>query len=358
MVQLLARDVQSVLEAVNLLQTEPLSEPWTQRLLRVLPSLVPADFTSYNEIDLSGGPSRSEIDRTDFDYRLWPVLLEHMHEHPLATPAADGVPVASISDRVSRRAYERLGVFQEVYRVLKVDDQIVIRLDAARPRLVAMALSRRGWGFSGRERAKLQLLRPHLLNAQAAANAMRQLQLQAQQWKQTLDCLPHALIAIGADGRPLWQSDAARPLLEAYFPEHVWPAGALPEQLRGWFSRQWQRFEDSLAVIQPLVIIGDTGRLIVRPLCGPGGQRLLLLDEQPTAAAAIAQLRRLNLTPREAEVLHGVMRGQTNPQIAQSLDISARTAQKHVERIFAKLGVQTRTAAAARARELLGASLV
>jgi DNA-binding CsgD family transcriptional regulator len=56
----------------------------------------------------------------------------------------------------------------------------------------------------------------------------------------------------------------------------------------------------------------------------------------------------LGLTPREAEVLGWVARGKTNAEIAAVLFISSKTVRKHLENIFEKLGVSTRTAAAAR----------
>jgi len=44
-----------------------------------------------------------------------------------------------------------------------------------------------------------------------------------------------------------------------------------------------------------------------------------------------------------------VAAGKTNAEIAAILAISPRTVQKHLEHIFQKLGVETRTAAAIRA---------
>lgn len=55
---------------------------------------------------------------------------------------------------------------------------------------------------------------------------------------------------------------------------------------------------------------------------------------------------RIVLTPREQEILQLLVAGQTDRAIADALFISARTVQNHVARIFAKLGVRTRTAAA------------
>lgn len=61
---------------------------------------------------------------------------------------------------------------------------------------------------------------------------------------------------------------------------------------------------------------------------------------------------RLGLTRREVEVLTWVTDGKTNAEIGEILDTSSRTVQKHLEHIFEKLGVGTRTAAAAHARAL------
>lgn len=61
---------------------------------------------------------------------------------------------------------------------------------------------------------------------------------------------------------------------------------------------------------------------------------------------------RLGLTRREVEVLGWVTDGKTNTEIGLILSASPRTVQKHLEHIFEKLGVETRTAAAVRALAL------
>ena len=58
------------------------------------------------------------------------------------------------------------------------------------------------------------------------------------------------------------------------------------------------------------------------------------------------------LTPREREVLDWVAAGKTNRDIAAIVGASPRTVEKHLERIYEKLGVETRTAAVMRAQGL------
>ena len=68
-----------------------------------------------------------------------------------------------------------------------------------------------------------------------------------------------------------------------------------------------------------------------------------------------AQLQEaLGLTPREAEVLFWVVQGKTNPEIGVITAVQLTTVKKHLESIYAKLGVENRTGAAAIALEHLG----
>ncbi len=89
----------------------------------------------------------------------------------------------------------------------------------------------------------------------------------------------------------------------------------------------------------------------------------LLTDLQARTAAAPIPAREwvpdpleeaFGLTPREAEVLMWAAQGKTNPEIAVILSIRPYTVRTHLERVFAKLGVETRHAAGLRAIEVLG----
>jgi DNA-binding CsgD family transcriptional regulator len=77
-------------------------------------------------------------------------------------------------------------------------------------------------------------------------------------------------------------------------------------------------------------------------------QRALAASGEPSPLWRGTTDTMAGLTPREREVLGWVAAGKTNAQIAAILGAMPRTVAKHLERIFEKLGVETRTAAAMR----------
>ncbi len=80
------------------------------------------------------------------------------------------------------------------------------------------------------------------------------------------------------------------------------------------------------------------GRLdgdVVNAVLRAGGQRVRRRPELPGG-----------LTRREAAVLVSLARGRSNPEIAEDLSISRKTVSSHLEHIYTKLGISTRTEAA------------
>jgi len=68
----------------------------------------------------------------------------------------------------------------------------------------------------------------------------------------------------------------------------------------------------------------------------------------PVAAKLMSRLRSpepTQLTPRELDVLNGVAQGSSNSEIGRDLHIGAATVKSHLLRVFAKLGVESRTGA-------------
>jgi two-component system NarL family response regulator len=66
----------------------------------------------------------------------------------------------------------------------------------------------------------------------------------------------------------------------------------------------------------------------------------------PTAAAKLAErVTQVQLTPRELAALRLLANGESNKEIATSLEISERTVKSHLGHLFEKLGVTSRTEA-------------
>jgi len=123
----------------------------------------------------------------------------------------------------------------------------------------------------------------------------------------------------------------------------------LPSPLVASLEQSWHR-----RCGVPFFAERDGRRLLIRPLLTSDADEIVLLVQEQRHPLD-QPLRRHGLTPREHEVLWWVTEGKTNPEIGIILGRSARTVQIHLNRVYRKLGVETRTAAAALA---LRASLV
>lgn len=126
--------------------------------------------------------------------------------------------------------------------------------------------------------------------------------------------------------------------------------------LTGWGENQDLRAGMNLGADDYLVKPVDPTELLtavkarLRRRKQAGVSRSSTVADATPAALAVA----LGLTPREAELLSWVVQGKTNPEIGIILGIQLTTVKKHLESIFAKLGVENRTAAVTLGLEKLG----
>lgn len=82
--------------------------------------------------------------------------------------------------------------------------------------------------------------------------------------------------------------------------------------------------------------------------CHQTGEYMLLIQKRNQEWNIDSLKTTFGLTPREAEILMWISRGKTNKEVGIILETSPRTVNKHLEHIFDKLGVPTRTAAVAK----------
>jgi DNA-binding CsgD family transcriptional regulator len=150
------------------------AEDFPRRLTQIVTRLVPCDHVSYNEVDLRQGTMRAVAEPHDpaFDH-LGPAFGQFMHQHPVIRHVAQTgqrSPLA-ISDFLPPSSFRRLGLYCEFFRPLGLEDQLSTTFVALPGvRLVALALNR-GALFTERERAVLEMLRPHM--ARAYLNSVR-----------------------------------------------------------------------------------------------------------------------------------------------------------------------------------------
>ena len=184
------------------------------------------------------------------------------------------------------------------------------------------------------------------------ARRARQEVRQAGQARNALDAFGYASITVRAgDGRLMWQTPLARDLLLDYFGSSApyaptvvldWLRQHLPDLER---LAQQQQEPPRLNVQQGARCLSF--RLHQQTGDGEGGGDWLIVMREVSDTAVIACLGLgFKLTAREAEVLYWLVKGKTNRDIGEILGSSPATVKKHLERVYVKLGVETRTAAA------------
>jgi DNA-binding CsgD family transcriptional regulator len=323
-------------------------------VISALRKIVPADIASYNVLHPWRGRVSWVWEPADLSFAAEPIFEPHVHQHPSVVryqQTRDG-RASKISDYLTRSRFHRLELYQEFYRRMGVEYELAIGLPLPRPLVIGIALSRSRVDFSERDRRVLNLLRPHLIQAYRNAEVVSQVNKELALVTKGVEQLSLGVMVLTRDGRVQRVTARAQQWLGEYFGSPGRRrANGLPESLRRWIRQQEADNGDVPAPRKPLVVERPGGRLVVRLLSDPD-QSLLLLEEQPSALRPAA-LEPVGLTRREAEVLIWVAQGKTNVEIGTILGASPRTVQKHLEHIYRKLGVETRTGATVRALELL-----
>jgi DNA-binding CsgD family transcriptional regulator len=319
-----------------------------QRLCAAMAGLVPSEMTVHFEIDRRERRLTSIANpRGAVDTSGEAVFARHMHQHPLfkSYRRGDGSAV-KISDFLSRAQFRRLPLYDEFFKPLGVEHQIAKGLPGRPGVVTGLALFRRGRDFGERERTVLNLVGPHLNGAYRNARLMTEMREELNLLRRGVDEMDRGLVVIDAAGRVRLMTTRARQWVTEYFGRS--PAAGLPDDLQRWIVDDETVLNGEgtpVTLRTPFMIERPGRRLSVRSVLD-GNRRLLLLEEQRTSPDTQA-LERLGLSRRQAEVLNWVTAGKTNAEIGTILGTSDRTVDKHLEHILRRLGVETRTAAAA-----------
>lgn len=308
---------------------------------KAMPRLIPSDWLSYNEVDLLTPEKSIAVLKPKSEYFfqvLFPRFRELTHQHPLIVNQMQSAnfPVHKISDFLAQDAYHRLELYQDVYRPMGVEYQIAVTIRLSASHVIAFALSRKKNDYDERDRAILELLRPHLV---VAFNNLELIQNQRAKLEGTelaLNELSSATLIVDLRGFILFHTGPGRQWIGATTP------GRLPEKIADWLNHCF-----ATGGRESLRWSSTFGEILIRAVpTASSERRLLVLSRQNGLPPAGASPDTNTLTRRQQEVARWIREGKTNGEIARIMGISPRTVQKHIEHIFEKLGVETRVAIA------------
>ncbi|KAF3981762.1 MAG: response regulator [Methylococcales symbiont of Hymedesmia sp. n. MRB-2018] len=171
----------------------------------------------------------------------------------------------------------------------------------------------------------------------------------SQRIEQSLKQIGFSVLAFNSAGMITWISVAANKILDDCFPLDIPPnrtaekSNLLPKTILKQILPQIKANTPQQLDIH----IGShySGKIIP---CSLTREFMLLIQKSNTEWDLASLKYSFRLTPREAEILMWISRGKTNKEMGLILDTSPRTINKHLEHIFEKLQVSTRTAAVAK----------
>lgn len=335
-------------------QTEPVA--LVHHLLSGLHTFIPTSYNSWKEINLHNGQTRiTGIFSPDNRQAatLLPVFQRHVSEHPVCNHWRQSGHYAgawSWSDVARRSDIQRLSLYSEFYRPLGIQQQMMIALESKPSHLIYLALNRSHSPFTEQERQLLGLLQPHVTQALHHLRELHQLRSTLTSFETLVNTLNQGVLCLSAHNRIKWASTRARDYLQRYC-DHPPTSTQLPEPLLAWITTSKGTTGTYRPLPGPLSMQGRAGQLTVR-LMTEKQERYVFLEETP-AQPMFEAFKQAGLTEREAEVLGWVAQGKSNDETAAILKVCSQTVKKHLERIYAGLGVTNRTEAALKAQELL-----
>ena len=348
------RDLRAALRALQMLADQSVSSAsFIDAALEQLTGIVASDLTTLSICDLEAGTRRvvgrkgetlSEADRAAFDL--------HFREHPLVRfhGSHPGGPTQRISDCMNARCFRNSALHADYYRRIGINYVMALPLRIDNTNVISIVFNRSHRDFMDGERGVLDAVRQPLAAIYRNLVVCEEASIGLKRISQLATGGAWEMMRVTMVGHILDPSPAALRLLSRFFPEYRSSRQSrLPATLFAWFarSRNWGLERPAINHGQPFTSTYLGSRLTVHFVPDPDDASAgYLLMKGERFDVSVSDLAHLPITDREREVLALVAAGKTNSEIAAVLMISARTVQKHLEHIFQKLGVETRTAAA------------
>lgn len=349
MTRLAQNDIARLLAAVQQVHGHTDFATLPKLMVGLQSELVPNELSSYTLVDKRQQRIEVVHDAPGIDVaKLGPRLMAHYHEHPVHQHSlkTKDVSARKISDFLTQNQFERTGIYNEFYKLLEVRFQASFFLFNNPEVELGMVLNRRFKDFSERDRAVANLLRPHFAQAYQNAKVFTEMRQWQERTQDALSSNNQGLLFLSGNFRIERMTGNCERWLKEYFGWQQNSSFQLPDKLWRWVrqQRELQDTEAALGNTRPPLSVERLGAsLMVRFIQNTAHNVTLLLSEQRRLQAD--SFSDFGLTPREREVLLWISEGKSNPEIGLILGISARTVEKHVERLLAKLNVESRKAA-------------
>jgi DNA-binding CsgD family transcriptional regulator len=342
-------------------------DEFSRRVIVAVAGLIPSDVVTINEVDPEAGrtvymaePESFPLQPEDADTapehrpRADEILATLADQHPLIrnyVATGDG-SAHRFSDFCTQDEFHATELYQRLYRPMGIEYQMAVVLPAPRPIVVGIAVNRSRRDFSERERALLNVLRPHLV--QAWYNAKDQAHLRTLLGAATEATAESGAGLIVLSDPPHELTPGALVSLYRFFGRPT-TTSFLPVKVGRWMATQVSRLEGDapLELLKPLRAEIDGRRMVLRYLPGQSVHPGALLLREERRAPEMNSLDALGLTPRESEIVSFVIKGESNATIGETLHVSPTTIKKHLDNIYMKLGVRGRGRLTAFVRDVL-----
>lgn len=335
---LAAEDAAAVLDAVEDLSGATGQDDLVARILCRTAELIPNDSCSFNWMALGSVSAlvRPRIDPVVFD-RLNRIIARHWAENPLADHfrRTGDTRALTWTDVEGDQRWRSGRLYQDFYTPLGVTHQLAVRLPSP-PGVVAGLVCNRSTAFDRRDRHLLTAFGRQVVAQLGSVTERAALRAAFDQrgWRTILVDDDARIAGAGGDcGLPISRGPVLVPALARLVQTQARRAG-----------------DGELIPGEPEEVRLAAGRFVAFVVPSSIPPHLLFVRALETVArepVGVTALHGLGMSPRQAEVAARLASGRTNKQIAGELCVTVGTVKKHLQAVFAILGVQTRAAAAA-----------